>query len=167
VDGDPDLVSLTADLGDARVRMPAWSPAFADGTSRIAYVHQVNGIVARLWTMRPDGSDKQQITTGDVYDEHPAWSPDGETIVFERVGTGSSLRLVRSAGGGERHLVGGGLGRRRSPAWSPDGKLIAFTLESAVGSGGTINTVWSDGSKLARRTRDDAKSQNPVWLVRR
>jgi hypothetical protein len=166
VDGEPDLVSLTADLGDARVRMPAWSPEFSDGSSRIAYVHQINGIVARIWTMRLDGSEKRQITTGDFHDDHPAWSPDGETIVFERMGTSSALWLVRSVGGGERHLVGGGLGRRVNPAWSPDGKLIAFAIQHNAWSGGNIFTVWADGSKVAQRSVGETRSQNPVWLPR-
>lgn len=169
--GEPNPVSLTADLGDARVRMPAWSPQLADGTSRIAYVHQINGVVARLWTMRPDGSDKRQITTGDYHDDYPAWRPDGETIVFERIGMGSALWLVNRTGGNLRHLYSGaGTSRQVDPAWSPDGKLIAFaTRIQSHGEGGElyqIQTVWADGSKLARRTFSETTSRNPAWLPR-
>ena len=34
--------------------------------------------------MAADGSDPGPVTSGDVYDNHPDWSPDGTMIVFTR-----------------------------------------------------------------------------------
>lgn len=41
-----------------------------------------------LWSMRPDGSDQQQLTTYDGVREHaiqPTWTPDGQDVVFTHV----------------------------------------------------------------------------------
>ena len=81
--------------------------------------------------MRPDGSQRRQLTKLGGVAQAPSWSPDGRRIVFsanvdERrfdiytVGAdGKDVRLVTS---GEDSF---------EPAWSPDGKTIAFSEAGA------------------------------------
>ncbi|HEX6059837.1 MAG TPA: Ig-like domain-containing protein [Gemmatimonadaceae bacterium] len=168
VDADgTDAASLTAGLGGSGQAMPAWSPALGDGTSRIAFAHDVNGTPS-IWSMRPDGSDKRQLTEG-AADIQPAWSPDGATIAFQRTTAAivGDLWLVDADGANERGLVTGLAGSQWAPAWSPDGRLVAFASEHETFGQGLedeIYTVWADGSKLARRTSGGART--PAWIVR-
>ena len=71
------------------------------------------------------------------------WSPDGQTIAFNRFSTDAKtpqIWTVRPDGAGLRQLnrLPGGAA---SPSWSPDGRRLAFTTRTA----GT------------RRRRDDAR----------
>ena len=63
--------------------MPIWSP---DG-SRILFnrgVRNPNSIWSNfdLYTVRPDGSDLQRLTTHPASDGHPVWTPDGKQILY-------------------------------------------------------------------------------------
>lgn len=92
----------------------------------------------RLYAMAADGSGRQPLTAGPTgpsgpYDGHPAWSPDGQHLVFARsVSLGddderSQLLLARPDGSVVRELTELRRGVNDvSPAWSRDGTRIAF-----------------------------------------
>lgn len=162
------LTNLT-DSQPGKQEHPSWSPALADGSTRIAYAQYVNG-EPQIWTMAAGGTDHRQVTNG--FDAQPAWSPDGTTIAFQRTGAAifGDIWLVDADGGNERGLVGTHLaGPQWSPSWSPDGLLVAFSsTHETYGSGGTmtshIYTVRTDGTgRLARRTTGPLDKQAPAW----
>ncbi|HET9454849.1 MAG TPA: Ig-like domain-containing protein, partial [Gemmatimonadaceae bacterium] len=146
---------------------PAWSP---DG-SRIAFIG-VQGSNHKVWTMNVDGSGLTQVTTDAGYDEFPAFSPDGQTIAFNRFNTqapamGDDIMLVPAQGGTPVRIALPGA--QRSPAWSPDGGLIAFNGTAAGGQmGSEIYTIRADGTGLRLRTIDPAWGGgfNPAWVTR-
>ena len=76
-----------------------------------------------------DGTPEQRLTSGPDRDQFPAWSPDGETIAFNRITRGGSDELwsIRADGTGLRQLTSSGAGAKHEPAWSPDGRYLAFT----------------------------------------
>lgn len=171
VDGSSPLTLTEEMVGDQLD--PAWSPGLAGGEERIA-LSSGTGSQRTLWTMRPDGSDRRQITSGgEGLDFRPSWSPDGGTIAFQRIGLPGQrqLRLVEADGSDERPLGPSLRGSQAAPAWSPDGRLIAFasTHESYAAETPTyqLYTVWADGSKLARRSSGDLDKAAPAWLPRR
>lgn len=164
-----DARSLTADLGRTNQTGPAWSPRLPDGSHRIVLSSQTNNAAgeAHLWTMRADGTDKRQLTTGHVFDDQAAWSPDGTTIAFSRHGATAflGLQLVRADGTNLRPLLRAPFSFAQfAPAWSPDGRLIAFT--SKEGGLHQVYSVWPDGSNVARRTFDDTDKGHPAWVRR-
>jgi len=57
---------------------PVWSPR----GDLIAFVRRMDGDNFEVCTIRPDGSDLRRLTSSRGNDAHPAWSPDGEKIVF-------------------------------------------------------------------------------------
>lgn len=93
----------------------------------------------QIWRMKPDGSNKEQITYDQYNDWFPHVSPDGKWIVFisfpytinpdnhpayKRV----MLRLMPASGGAPKVIayLYGGQGTINVPSWSPDSRHIAF-----------------------------------------
>lgn len=143
------LRQLTGEFSTA----PAWSP---DG-SRIAFLAAGGGIA----TVRPDGSDRRQVTSppAGFTDEAPSWSPDGSRLVFARratFGNAPQLHVVDADGTNERQLTFGD-GANRSPSWSPDGTQIVFTHDRQ------LYVISPDGSGMQPLTTAFSDVLGPSW----
>lgn len=152
---------------------PAWSP---DGRS-IAYVSAPPGVDKEdetrdeIYIMRADGSDRRRLTTNDLPDWSPAWSPDGNVIASARTYSWDSpqgpprgsIVLLDIRTGAEREI----LVDRRGPtvignlAWSPGGALLAFTRSTAAQGRwrSSIHVVQRDGRGGRRLVRDGFDAQ--------
>jgi Tol biopolymer transport system component len=99
----------------------------------------------RIWRMRPDGSDQQQITNDAEYgDWFPHPSPDGRWIVFLSFDAAVQghppnkdvvLRLMPGDGIGPPTVIArlfGGQGTINVPSWSPDSRRFAFVSHRLV-----------------------------------
>jgi len=86
----------------------------ASGTHRILVAPLADLARARMLTTEADG----------LWDhDHPAWSPDGNTLCYADA---RDLWLVRPEGGSARRLTREGA-TDSHPAWSPDGHWIYFS----------------------------------------
>lgn len=153
---------------------PDWSP---DG-SRIAYSEaRIVGrrrptFQNRLMIMNADGSGRRPLSAFGGPDElNPKWTPDGQTILFERRqerGTRSDIMAMPAAGGAPRAILA-------TPAWetnpvpSPDGKRIAFGSDrdrrgrERLGPGFEIYTMAVDGTDIVRLTNNRRPDIFPDW----
>lgn len=104
---------------------PDWSP---DG-SKIAFSKGDD-----VFTIRPDGEEKTQLTEGKALDANPSWSPDGTKIVFSRAdgNTGWVIHTMDPDGENEAP-VGNEMPTNFEVEWAPDGTKFYF------GDGSTIN----------------------------
>lgn len=178
VDGTGET-NLTADLPGEQ-REPTWSPRAADGSTRIAFTSISRGaeqyLRAQLFTMRDDGTDKRALTPLDDarFDDQAAWSPDGRTILFVRIGgeVMGDLWLVDADGGNARPLMREEEPpfEQRAPTWSPDGSLIAYTSRHEIignrSGDWQIYTVRADGTGITRRTSTPHDKFNPAFIAR-
>jgi TolB protein len=101
------------------------------------YFNSVRTGKMKIWKMKPDGSNQEQVT----FDEYNDWfahpSPDGKWLVFvsyEKEVEGHpanknvTLRIMPMSGGEPKVIAKlfGGQGTINVPSWSPDSKQFAF-----------------------------------------
>ena len=145
----------TANLdGSGRKRITSGSgdyyqPAWAPGGDKIAYIQaEPYAGWSHIWTVNADGTGRTKLTHGDeMHDAHPDWSPDGNSIAFERntqrsISSGDNsvtvtdrdryVVVMDSDGRNETVLASGG-SWESSPVWSPDGTEIAYVSDNRVG----------------------------------
>ncbi len=109
----------------------------------IYYNGCINGEAMQIWRMKPDGTEREQITHDEYNNWFPHISPDGKWMVFisfppdidlnshpsyKRV----MLRLMPVSGGAPKVIayMYGGQGTINVNSWSPDSKHIAFVSNS-------------------------------------
>lgn len=167
--------------GTGAALTPHAHAAYPGANGEIVFSKDLGDGLYRLHLAKPDGTGVRALTDAYGIDAHPAWSPDGTKIVFQRGGSASEpfeLRIVDPATGVDVPL--GTLGD--NPTWSPDGARIAYEWEGDiwVRSADPTNTdpptlltpgdastdrdpAWSSTNRIAF-VRDDEQTED-VWTM--
>jgi TolB protein len=143
---------------------PAWSP---DG-QYIAFTSNRAGRVSGqayatdIFVVNADGSDPRNLTDSATNDMYPAWSPDGQYIVFQsdRDGGWPEIYVMEADGSNPRNLTNHE-SYDGNPAWSPDGSTIAFDRDQDGNR--EIYLMDADGSNLRRLTDREGMDGLPTW----
>src|SRR5437868_3865457 len=106
-----------------------------------------------------DGSQLTQLTDRKAQDSQPAFSPDGNTILFTRtIATGSSIWLMDADGSDQVKLIA----NASDAVWNRTGDRIAFVRPGRRGS-----HIWTadatNGLDRTRLTSGPEDDTQPVW----
>ena len=111
----------------------ASDPQISPDGERVVYVRNSMDIMkdrraACLWIVDTDGSNHRKLTSREVRETSPRWSPDGTRVAFvSATSAGSEIYVYWLSSGKIAKLTQ----LEKSPSglrWSPDGKRIAFCM---------------------------------------
>jgi TolB protein len=71
-----------------------------------------------IFTIKPDGTGLQRLTSNAGDNENPSWSPDGRYIAFSSSRTGAPKIFMMHANGLNPRPLTQAKGGELSPAWS-------------------------------------------------
>lgn len=158
VDSDK-LRQLTHD--NALVLSPAWS---AEG--RFIYFASSRGGTLNIWKISEDGSQLEQITSGQGDDAQLDISADGKRIVFSSFRANVNIVQLDLDAAGQQSaklLIADAARDQFGPAYSPDGKHLAYfsNLKGVEKEG-----IWlanPDGSNPVPLVQDQRINIFPCW----
>lgn len=130
-------------------------------TGRVAFSLARDGDT-EIYSARPDGSRRRQLTRNDAVDDYPAYSPDGRRIAFfsERDGN-QEVYVMAADGSGQRRLTNNPAADGGTISWSPDGRHLAFV--SQRDGNREIYVMRSDGSDQRNISRNPGEDRGPDW----
>ncbi|HYK83166.1 MAG TPA: S9 family peptidase, partial [Gemmatimonadales bacterium] len=143
-------------------------------------VEDEHGLVAPREVRRPRhlyvvplaGGEPRQLTTGELSQMDPAWSPDGRAIAYVQDSTETAevraqvrpqLYVLSVADGATRRLASPYV-ENHDPAWSPDGKALAFICSKGRGEKNDVCVTPATGGSVKTLTLAwELDPQSPFW----
>ena len=98
------------------------------------------------------------------HDSDPAWSPDGDQIVYShRINDQRWDLSIMDRDGANRRRLTNHPSIDRFPSWSPDGQRIAFVSRREDGHSQDVFVMNADGTDVRNLTRLPTLDMHPDW----
>jgi Tol biopolymer transport system component len=145
--------------------------SFSPDGNRVVFSTDNGSGGLKIFRIDTDGTQLVQLTQqnplGETHDVHPAYSPDGATIVFGgffRGGYLERLYAMNATDGSNLHAISDPALGANGPDFSPDGQRIAFwTYENQAGFGSN-EEIWTSaagGGSPTQLTHNNDSHQVP------
>jgi TolB protein len=128
--------------------------------SRIGFISDRSG-GTEIWVMDWDGANPKQLTKHGAIALAPAWSPDGQQLVFTSFLRGTPALFVLTPQEGYLRLLYDKGGVNSSASFSPDGRKIAFA--SSTDGNTDIYVLAVEGGTPLRLTSARGIDTQPAW----
>lgn len=145
------------------------SPSFSPDGKKIVYVSMrpTSGTNtdwnSEICVMDTDGRNQRRLTDHSARDGHPAFSPDGQQIVFESDRDGGCEIYVMDADGKNIKRLTNNKFTDKDPSWSPDGKNIVFRSRRKGDEGFRIYIMDANGENQVRLTENSIADNYPSF----
>jgi len=141
---------------------PAWSP---DG-KKIMFIEILLRINKEIFTINPDGTEKNNITKNEGHDYFASWSPDSKQIAFQSERDGNTeIYIMNSDGTDVRRLTIEPHSIDWNPLWSPTGDHIIFTSDRENGDN-NIYMVDLKGRNLTKLINMPYNKSQPDLILK-
>jgi len=164
---------------------PLWGPLAREVSGDVTYSHDGQWVAyigpgLILWRSKPDGSERQQLTSAPMWALRPRWSRDGKRILFlgQTPDKIYSAYIVPVEGGSPTRIWEGDKDYRSFADWSPDEKSVIMDVlpgwnpsvgitrvnlethqvSELPGSAGMRNVHWSPNGHSLAATSEDGKN---------
>ena len=119
--------------------------AFSPDGKWVAYVSYPDG---HLWRSKRDGSERLQLTSGNLVSSAPQFSPDSKQVLFSEGDSGVTLltKLI-SLSGESVQVIPGTEAKSLVAGWGPDGKTVIYNDGDGPGVG-KIKQVETNTGKV-------------------
>jgi Tol biopolymer transport system component len=129
--------------------------------SKIAFAIDRSGTNRDILVMDAKGGEPQAVAPAESFDQDPAWSPDGATLIFT---SGRDGHYGIYSWEGKLGKIAMAHYQDLAPAWSPDGRRIAF-MSDRDEDYWQIYSIGSTGKDEKRLTNSKSNDTWPVWTV--
>lgn len=122
-----------------------------------------------LWLIRTDGSQHQKLTSREVSESSPAWSPSGDRIAFTSTTDEGSEIYLYWVDSGKIARISQLPFSPGSLTWSPDGEHIAFTMNVPAKAPVIAKmpkkpkgAKWADDPRITDRLKHEADGRGYI-----
>lgn len=151
-------IEMQESYSDYGRRFTISAPETPSGT--IAFISDESG-ADEVHLINADGSGRQQLTKDAWAKSGPAWSPDGEQLVFAVINVNQDIYSLQLANGVMTQLTDTPY-NEAFPEWSPDGTQLA--VESNQSGNWDIYLMNAAGSAMTNITQHPAPHDiYPAW----
>jgi Tol biopolymer transport system component len=128
---------------------------------RILFDHCDRHTGCQIYTVNPDGSSLQQVTTESDNFEGD-WSPDGTKIAYVSYLSGDAAIWIANADGSDALQLTPNQNRADSywPRFTPDGRRVLYVSCLGFDCDGGLYSVWTDGTHRHSVTNHSGESYN-------
>jgi len=109
------------------------NPQISPDGSQVVYQRRGMDIMkdrrqSRLWLINTDGTQHQKLSSFDVNESNPSWSPDGQRIAFASSTPHGAELFIYWVNTGKTARISQLISSPGAIRWSPDGTHLAFSM---------------------------------------